>query len=511
MVMNTGFTFIALLAAAFGSVFTQTSTAQVLHSVYFESGSSHVNSTQEQDLAQWLKSYLPLRETKLILKAYCDERSTDDHNKTLSNARGKEIASILNKKGYAHIAVAPMGELQCPDKNESCMKLQRRVDIVQESTSGDLDFSQLFNQKPFQRFVMKPNENNIIIGAEGTQIHFQKNCFGDDFTQNTDTVEIYLREYTNTAEMVLAGITTSVGEQMIETGGTIEVYAVLKNTGDSLSLTKPMGIIYSGRQYNDRMQAFFLNKTFEQDSSQKFSCVSWANPDESFDYMFRETSFYENIDARNKAKEIARDAIEADPKIIQVEGPAMFNDQDKLNARKVLMSAKHGDDAYQMIALQQIVYEYMQPVKGSANDATVLTSNNNDSYDRDKKQVKASDLSSKQTSYYVPSKQLGFINCDRWLNSGLKLANVDMKESDNSAYYVLMFKDISSVMPVYAQLNSLFFPNIPIGKEAMLIGLNHKNDTYYFGYKNVICDGTPLDIELKPSSQEEIESVIAGM
>jgi hypothetical protein len=86
-----------------------------------------------------------------------------------------------------------------------------------------------------------------------------------------------------------------------------------------------------------------------------------------------------------------------------------------------------------------------------------------------------------------------------------------MKESDNSAYYVLMFKDISSVMPVYAQLNSLFFPNIPIGKEAMLIGLNHKNDTYYFGYKNVICDGTPLDIELKPSSQEEIESVIAGM
>lgn len=490
-----------LLYLAILSVFSIQGYAQVIHSIYFESGSSLADVQQTEALSIWLRDYLPLKETKLELKAYCDERNSDEYNNRLSAERGENIATILYTLGYQNITLCPIGKQHCQYKSESCMQQQRRVDIVQESTTTSFDFHRLFKQKPFQRYVINPGENNIIVGSDGTEIHFQKNCFNIDRKRNNDSVEIYLREYTQASEMVLAGLTTMAGESMIESGGTIEIYAVDKGTGLQLQMTELMGIIFSGRNQNDRMQAFYPSESANPD----MSYLTWEPPGQNYSFLFRETSFYENAGARENGKVMARDAIEANPQVKEVEGPAFFNERDDQNIGKAVMRASWDEDSFEMIGEKKTIYKYRVPTIRSPENATVLTSDNNNSYDVNKTVVKASQRPSPPNPLYIPSNKLGFINCDRWLKSDLPLATTPISNSVDSLFYVLLFKDIQSVMPARRDDSQSCFPNIPIGKEAVLIVLGYSNDTYLFATREIVCDGSPLEIETHLSSQQEIE------
>jgi hypothetical protein len=268
-----------------------------------------------------------------------------------------------------------------------------------------------------------------------------------------------------------------------------------------------LGIIFSGRNQNDRMQAFYPAESANPD----MNYVTWKPPGQDYSYLFREISFYENAEARDNAKIMARDAIEYNPRVKEVAGPALFNDRDEQSIGKAIMNASWGEDTYQMIGDKKTIYKYKVPVEKSPENATVLTPDNNDRYDVNKTPVKASDRPSPPNPLYVPSKKLGFINCDRWLQSGLPLAITSISNAVDSLYYVLLFKDIQSVMPAsYSDLYTRF-PNIPIGKEAVLIALGYSNDTYLFGTREIVCDGNPLEIEAHLSSQEEIEKFFADL
>jgi hypothetical protein len=505
--MNTRTFHFNLIMLIMLTAFVSNASGQVLHSVYFETGASQADSDNVEELENWLRSYLPLRQSTIELKAYCDERSSDAFNRNLSAARGEFVATVLRSMGYENIVITPLGRQTCEDKTEACMKLQRRVDLVQQSPLVGFDFNRMFNQKPFQYFLISSTENNIIKGAEGTQIHLQKNCFDMDSKSKSDSVEIFLREYHKTGEMFLAGLTTAAGDQMIESGGTIEIYAIDKKTGRELTLLEPMGIIFPNREENDRMQTFL---SYSQRDLQ-FNFVSWEQPEWIQDFLFRDMSFYEDKHARDRAETIARETVEMYPSVKTISGPSMIDDMDQLSTGKSTFNATFEGNDYALVANKKVIYKYVSPTAKSPFEATVLSVENNNAFDSKKPKVKASSQPSGRNDFYITSNRLGLINCDRWLNSNLPLASVPLVKAEGINYYALIFSDIKSVMPAYMRTNGIVFPNIPIGQKATVVGLSYDNDNFFFGSKEIICDGSSIDLELQPSTKLEIERFFAGI
>ncbi|TGK35380.1 hypothetical protein [Leptospira andrefontaineae] len=93
----------------------------------------------------------------------------------------------------------------------------------------------------------------------------------------------------------------------------------------------------------------------------------------------------------------------------------------------------------------------------------------------------------------------GWINCDRFLNFSpiiplyLNVLEEEIlkKNIEERPIFLLIFKDINSMMPVYMEYNKrvLYFPNLPPGKKATVIGWKKSGETRWLYWKKDIVIG----------------------
>lgn len=93
----------------------------------------------------------------------------------------------------------------------------------------------------------------------------------------------------------------------------------------------------------------------------------------------------------------------------------------------------------------------------------------------------------------------GWINCDRFLNFSpiiplyLNVLEEEVlkKNLEDRPIFLLIFKDISSIMPVYIEPSKriLYFPNLPPGKKATVIGFTRSGETRWLYWKKDIVIG----------------------
>ncbi len=109
--------------------------------------------------------------------------------------------------------------------------------------------------------------------------------------------------------------------------------------------------------------------------------------------------------------------------------------------------------------------------------------------------------------------QFGWINCDRFLETGNNTAlfvNFNAKDSIQNASVFLVFKDINSVIQSYYYADVLpKFENIPIGYKARLIAYTIKNEKV-FAYSTdlKITSGQKLTLDLKEINEAEFKKLI---
>lgn len=116
----------------------------------------------------------------------------------------------------------------------------------------------------------------------------------------------------------------------------------------------------------------------------------------------------------------------------------------------------------------------------------------------------------------VEMKQLGWINCDRFLDE-LNKTNVQYafkgKDSVTNANVYLVFQNINSVMKSqYFSFAGREFnsgsQNLPVGAKAQLIAVSIKNGkTYSFKTDLQIVPNTTIQIELAETSEQQIEQL----
>ncbi len=119
---------------------------------------------------------------------------------------------------------------------------------------------------------------------------------------------------------------------------------------------------------------------------------------------------------------------------------------------------------------------------GGANASSPATANDR-TYN-----IASSDVSEKifkeiKDKYSVNISQLGWINCDRFYADNRKKINykVDLGDSANNYYTMIVFDKINSMMTGYVDGDQVAFQNIPIGEpvKVISIGINKKGEIVY--------------------------------
>jgi|GEM_PF-1853920 len=77
---------------------------------------------------------------------------------------------------------------------------------------------------PVQVFTVRPGRDTLLLGAQGTQLLLPADAW--DLTDTgTTAVRLELQEFYTPADMVLAGLSTTAGPQLLETGGMLNLTA----------------------------------------------------------------------------------------------------------------------------------------------------------------------------------------------------------------------------------------------------------------------------------------------
>lgn len=201
------------------------------YSVYFETDRSNLQETAQQTLDELAAALLPLHlnDYQVEVEAHTDSRGMETYNDRLAERRAQSVKEYLSAKGILieHTIVRTFGEQHPSFSNEDEVGRQknRRVDIIITYTvPKNLDdlFAQ-WSEEQMQSFLLDPTQGNKILGAEGTSIWIDANSFeyADGTGLPKGKVQFNLREAYQTSAIIMANLTTSSKDELLETGGMV--------------------------------------------------------------------------------------------------------------------------------------------------------------------------------------------------------------------------------------------------------------------------------------------------
>jgi hypothetical protein len=296
-----------LILSLFGwstSLFAQ-NTGQFRAEAYFDTDKSVLTAASQttlNDVAERLKGFSTYQ---IVLKGNTDADGKDDYNQKLSIRRTQSVFEYLLSKGISASAIstAALGEKQPIADNLSASGKQanRRVDILVNYTIGNQSVTQvdadknplvprvatdenasvtqvgtaanlenLFKQlaNAPQNFQFRNDRDTIFVGAKGSMVLFQAGSF--DVPAGTP-VKIQIKEILSKSDMLLENLTTTSGDQLLASGGMMQIEAFLEN-GQRIDLQgdKSVKVKIPTPKFEPQMQFFTGSRT------ETVPTVDWA-------------------------------------------------------------------------------------------------------------------------------------------------------------------------------------------------------------------------------------------
>lgn len=135
------------------------------------------------------------------------------------------------------------------------------------------DLGEFGGHSPFQEFQIKPQTINSILSDKGMFLVFPPFCF--EYTNGTNVtteITILLREYPNTSDLILNGISTLSNETILTSDGVFHVFAT--SLGDEVKLKRNEKIYVEFPTAKKRANM----KIFKGIKSN--GTINWVNPSE---------------------------------------------------------------------------------------------------------------------------------------------------------------------------------------------------------------------------------------
>ena len=443
--------------------------------------------------------------------------------------------------------------------------------ISEETTKSAVDNSfkgikQFFNRfkKQAQNFLIDADQDEIIIGNEGTKISLKANTLISQKTGKPiqGKVQFSLTEYFSISDILLANLSTQSNGKILETAGMINLEAFsngspceLKN-GAFIQIqfptkrSKKEGMrLFSGNWKGDRMDwtPISISEVGVFDEGPKRDTIYLAEfrmveemptfpaSNGGINQFIAENTIYPYTAIKEKQEgtvhlkfTINTDGMVSRVRIIKGVSPILDKAARFIAANMprwnpgrqrgkavpvayrlpIKFSLDGVKDSLPEAVIQQAklfeeLIEEVPLVYGDENYSFVDTTYN---VSRDKTQKSILD------DYLFRSGQLGWINCDRFIDQDPKIDLIVNIKEDAKIDMKLVFEDINSVLAGDFMKFSYRFYGVPLGEKAKLVAIKYENNQYYLCIKSIrISEKIESGLIFQPIDIERLEGKLSAL
>ena len=340
------------------------------------------------------------------------------------------------------------------------------------------EIEQLYSSLKKQPEVFQINsaKDTIITCKEGTLLTIKGNSFIDSKTNKIikGNFQLKVTEYYNLSDIITANLATLSDDAILETGGMLYMEASQNTTICKLSNKDTLQLGFPYQQHKKDMMLFTGEK------NQKV--VNWKliNNEQITPSNGRVISLIGNLldstpEGSNFISIKNRDVIALD----KLE-PGLNYSQIKDSIR-----SKNFEE------------------KISATDSILTNPKSSSSPSINKNDI---------THYLFNASKLGWINCDRFMNSKKTKIKFKVKVGKGTDIDVkIIFKNFKAVLPGKVEYENYIFDNVPIDEPVLIYAIKHENEQYYMALHDTTISNknSPLIFEKVslPKLKEKIKAL----
>ncbi|HLP51952.1 MAG TPA: OmpA family protein [Chitinophagales bacterium] len=525
---------IQLLAIALILLATSARSAQVQNmTIYFDKDKAVVSAAQLQKL-QALKAA-----DMVLLQGHTDAEGSESYNVALSKRRVEAIKEVINQidPGIKTEALS-YGESKpvTGNKDEIEKQLNRRVEINWVSDP------MLRIKTPVQFYEVDATKSNTVTCREGTKIEIPAGAFADK------KVLLKVSEYYNTASILSANLSTKSDGKTIESAGMI--YITAEANGQSVEPNQPLKFKFPR---NNKNAGF---KVFEGERSSNFE-MNWKLPApaqqvaseataatqvqyDTTNYIIQTvnnyytstitgdvfgqlTAFWDNLVLKEKKEIITNGciqgavvdiAVNTDGRITSV--LTSYTDKNSACDREVQKYIRAClPQRFKPLQWESKIQLYFDSSSARYYGSTVSISGTS-AWTGDMDYANADYETDK---IVLTSANLGWINCDRFLNAATtnfsvqadKDANVRMILKKYKSFFTTVYRQKNTAEP--NTLSNYVFNNVPVNEEALIISTRKVNGKILLAIENTktFASGSFSKLNYKEVTQAELESTMKNL
>lgn len=227
--------------------------------LHFDKGSDKLLQDEQRELEIWASSHLHFKHEPLLLRGHTDEDADSKFNIDLSARRNQTVFTLLKMYGFSDIKYEDFGESWpiCQAKDETCMSQNRRVEILLLEDEKEKWARALLDNIPQVNFI-PTDKDNFIEGKEGTLVSIPAKTLVNAKGEVAENVRVELREFYDFKSCMKYNISTQYKDQILESGGMIELRAYDTETGEELTPLNAESVAVSFRDNAEQKEGMRL-------------------------------------------------------------------------------------------------------------------------------------------------------------------------------------------------------------------------------------------------------------
>jgi len=387
--------------------------------------------------------------------------------KKLSKRRVDTVYKYLKKKQILdnHIRLkltnfedCTVGFCKASDDEKAFKKEQGYYSIITEKSTywRDKHYAPDFALQPDNCYTdyIDNSRDALFEAPMGTQINFPANCFAkawDKGIVKKPQIKITVCEYYSKADLLLAGLTTTMADQILVSGGTIYVKVEYQDERIELDPGKKIEVFFPCNDSLCKPMRTF-NGTYSE------NIVDWDTTNNDVSVFNQQEMDEEGWGSRNRQMISG----EEPPKFLKSKGNSEISKLD-YNGEWNMTGPRYFDGA----------------------------------------------------GWVLTSSKLGWINCDRFMDDPNRTELLVRNDKDYPMTYRMVFKDINSVIQGYnySAKGAGKFENIPAGRNVTIMAFANTTDgRVVYGYKDIVIGRKKEEaLKVKIVDIETFKSEVQGM
>tara|TARA_B110000211_G_scaffold233035_1_gene298171 strand:+ start:1040 stop:2368 length:1329 start_codon:yes stop_codon:yes gene_type:complete len=404
---------------------------------------------------------------------------------------------------------------------------------------------------PAQEFFIDSNSDTLLYGKEGTVVFIEKGSLVNYYGETvTDSVVVTLKELYKTSDMLTSDVTMRSGNKILETGGMIELQAYSKGEQLEVDYDKSIVVHFPKQSQTDSMRLFYGSGKSHGggDSVEEYveviknDMITWSLEESSVPKIENRIQYwytdFDDLDDSSLYLSDGRSAYDTIKELFnfsQKEKEYFLNKTSKVQYDIDKEGKLHYDEVDGSVITKKMerklanvvkLFPLCKPytVKGELVDmpghfqiwseikpAKFLS--NNGYLKQIEKKMSSSDTSKSAISvaelqYYIfDSKQLGWMNCDQFINPNpIKEDFVVSVPKSENIFVKIIFKNYKTIMIGDEEKGKFTFKDLPIDEPVKVVVIDEKDGKPLLKITDTKTSGTAFKIEtLDPVSLSELQ------